>query len=139
LGFLCLYATLVASTIVNHIMTRINLVHPSELSTKHLLAEKHEIVRIFGLARKSQFNMHKVKQPQAYTLGTGHCLFFYDKLKFITDRYDSLCAEMLSRNFKCNRVPKEDLHQGIERNMFFDYKPTEEALMINRERILERS
>jgi deoxyribonuclease (pyrimidine dimer) len=120
-------------------MTRINLVDPSELSSKHLLAEKHEIVRIFGLARKAQYNMHRVKQPPAYTLGTGHCLFFYDKLHFISDRYDSLCAEMLKRNFKCNRVPKEDLHQGIERNMFWGYVPTEEALRINRERIAERS
>jgi len=120
-------------------MTRINLVHPSELATKFLVAEYKEIVRIFGLARKAQYGMHHVKQPDVYTLGTGHCKFFYTRLQFISERYDSLCVEMLSRNFKCNRVPKEDLHQGIERNMFFDYKPTEEALRINRERILERS
>jgi deoxyribonuclease (pyrimidine dimer) len=120
-------------------MTRINLVHPSELASKFLVAEYKEIVRIFGLARKAQYEIHRVKQPEAYTLGTGHCKFFYNRLQFISDRYDSLCAEMLRRSFKCNRVPKEDLHQGIERNMFFDYKPTEEALRINRERILERS
>lgn len=75
-------------------MTRINLVDPSELSTKHLVAEYREIVRVFDLARKSQYEMHKKKQPSAYTLGTGHVLFFYDKLKFISERYDSLihCA-----------------------------------------------
>jgi len=120
-------------------MTRINLVHPSELSTKHLVSEYREIVRVFALARAAQHSMHHVKQPEVYTLGTGHVKFFYNRLQFISDRYDSLCAEMLARNFKCNRVPKEDLHQGIERNMFFNYLPTEEALRINRERILERS
>lgn len=120
-------------------MTRINLVDPSELTSKFLVAEYKEIVRIFGLARKVQYEIHRVKQPETYTLGTGHCKFFYNRLQFISDRYDSLCTEMLKRNFKCNRVPKEDLHQGIERNMFFGYTPTEEALAINRARIAERS
>lgn len=120
-------------------MTRINVVPPSELHTKFLVAEYREIVRVFALARQSQYSMHKVKQPDVYTLGTGHVKYFYNRLGFITERYDSLCQEMLSRGFKCNRVPKEDLHQGIEKNMFFNYKVTEEALRINRERILERT
>lgn len=120
-------------------MTRINLVHPSELSDKHLIAEKHEIVRVFGLARKNQYQMHKKKQPAEYTLGMGHCMFFYDKLQFISDRYDSLCDEMRSRNFTCNRIPKEDLHAGIGKHMFWGYNPTEKAIAINRQRILERS
>lgn len=120
-------------------MTRINLIPPSELATPFLVSEYREIVRVFALARKNQHQMHHVKQPATYTLGTGHVKFFYDKLQFITERYDSLCQEMLSRGFKCNRVPKEDLHQGIEKNMFFNYKVTEEALRINRERIKERS
>ena len=120
-------------------MTRINVVPPSELATPFLVAEYREIVRVFALARNCQYQIHKVKQPEAYTLGTGHVKFFYTRLQFITERYDSLCQEMLNRNFKCNRVPKEDLHQGIERNMFFSYEPTEEAIRINRARILERT
>lgn len=120
-------------------MTRINLVDPSELSSKHLVAEYREIVRVFALARKSQHEMHKKKVPSAYTLGTGHVLFFYDKLKFVSDRYDSLCDEMLKRGFVCNRVPKEELHKGITSNMFFGYKPTDAAITINRQRIKERS
>lgn len=75
---------------------------------------------------------------EKYTLGTGHTAFFLDKLKFISDRYDSLCAEMLKRGYNCNRVPKEELHKGINANMFWDYKPTEEALEINRQRIADR-
>lgn len=120
-------------------MTRINLVHPSELSQKHLGAEYREIVRIFALARGNQYQMHRVKQPSSYVLGSGHCLFFVDKLKFITERYDSLCQEMVNRGYQCNRVPKEELHKGIESNMFWGYNVTEAALAINRERIKERS
>lgn len=120
-------------------MTRVNVVPPEELSAMHLVAEYREIVRIFGLARKNQYQMHKKKQPSVYTLGEGHCIFFVDKLKFISERYDSLCNEMLNRKFTCNRIPKENLHQGIEKHMFWGYKPTPEALAINRQRIKERS
>lgn len=119
-------------------MTRINLVDPSELHRSHLVSEYREIVRVFALARKNQYEMHKKKLPENYTLGTGHTAFFWDKLKFISDRYDSLCAEMLKRGYTCNRVPKEELHKGINANMFWDYKPTEEALEINRQRIADR-
>lgn len=120
-------------------MTRINLVDPLELSTRHLVAEYREIVRVFSLARKQQFNMHKLKQPQTYTMGTGHVLFFYDKLLFISNRYDALCNEMLKRGYTCNRVPKQDLHADINQWMFFDYKPTQEAIEINKQRLIDRS
>ena len=120
-------------------MTRINLVDPSELATKFLVAEYREIVRVFALARKSQHEMHKKKIPDKFTLGIGHQLFFYDKLSFISERYDLLCAEMKVRGYKCNRVPKEDLHTGIGKHMFFGYKATEEAIRISKERIALRS
>lgn len=120
-------------------MTRINVVDPSELSYKHLAAEKHEITRVFGYARKAQYEMHKKKIPSAYTLGTGHVLFFYDKLGFITKRYDALCKEMTRRGYNCNQIPEKDLLEGIEKFMQWGYTPTAEAIEINRARILERS
>lgn len=94
---------------------------------------------MFGLARKVQHEMHKKKQPSAYTLGTGHVLFFYDKLGFVTKRYNALCNEMRSRGFNCTQIPEKELLEGIEKNMLWDYNPTEEALAINRQRIKERS
>lgn len=119
-------------------MTRINVVHPSELHRKHLQAEYREIVRVFALARTAQHEMHKKKQPEKYTLGTGHVLFFYDKLKFISERYDALCQEMQARGYNINRVSKEELHKGIAANMFWNYNPTEEAIALNRARIQDR-
>jgi deoxyribonuclease (pyrimidine dimer) len=116
-------------------MTRINVVHPSELTGKHLVAEVREITRIFGLSRKCQYELHKKKIPNEYTLGTNHCVFFYDKLQYISERYDSLCNEMQNRGYNCNRIAKTDLEQGIDRSLFWDYKPTEVAMQINRDRI----
>jgi deoxyribonuclease (pyrimidine dimer) len=120
-------------------MTRINIVPVQELSRQHLIAEYREIVRVFALARSSQYQMHHKKQPSAYTLGAGHVMFFYDKLKFVSQRYDTLCEEMIARGYTCNRISTEELHHGIEAFMFHDYRPTEDALRINRERILLRT
>ena len=119
-------------------MTRINVVQPSELTGKHLVAEVHEITRIFGLARKSQHELHKKKIPHEYVLGTNHCLFFYDKLKYITERYNSLCTEMTTRGYVCNRVEQSELERGIDRSLFWNYIPTDAALALNRARISER-
>jgi len=119
-------------------MTRINVVQPSELTNKHLVAEVHEITRIFSLARKAQYEIHKKKIPNEYTLGTGHCLFFFDKLKYITERYNSLYTEMKSRGYVCNRVEQAELERGIDRSLFWDYKVTDAALALNRARISER-
>jgi deoxyribonuclease (pyrimidine dimer) len=119
-------------------MTRINLIDPSLLHNKHLLGELHEITRVFGLARKAQDEMHKMKIPNEYKLGTNHVRFFYDKLTFISNRYTSLCDEAVNRGYNCNRIPKEELHRGIASHMFWDYTPTPEAIKLNTDRINER-
>lgn len=119
-------------------MTRINLVDPGTLHQKHLVAEYREIVRVFALARGAQYEMHRKRIPSEYTLCIGHVLFFYDKLKWVSNRYDLLCAEMLRRGFNCNRIPQKHLHSGIELNMFRDYVPTERAVALNVARIADR-
>lgn len=121
-------------------MTRINLIKPSELHYKHLVAETREITRIFGLARKNQRDILGGRKvlPKEYTLGTGHCLFFCSKLKFIADRYEALTSEMIRRGYKPNPIPREDLLADIDSKLIKDYIPTPEAININRQRILER-
>ena len=126
-------------------MTRINVLPPSELTREHLIAEYREIVRIFALVRSAQskginkFNFHKkYKQPSEYTLGTGHVLFFYNKLKYILDRYHALIDDMVRRHYSPNPIPDEDLCLDIHQDWFGDYVPTEKAIGINRERIQKR-
>jgi len=119
-------------------VTRINLVSPSELHTKHLVAEAHEITRVFALARKAQHELHKKNIPLEYTLGTGHVLFFYNRLGFIVERYSSLCSEMRSRGFKVNEIAAELLLDGIDKRLIQGYSPTLKAVEINRKRIADR-
>lgn len=122
-------------------MTRINVVPVEELTRLHLQGEMKEITRVFGLARKSQFDIIKGKRklPSEYTLGTGHVLFFYNKLKFIADRYEALVAEMQRRGFKPNPISRKELLDKIDVSLHNDYVPTQEALAINRERLCTRS
>lgn len=47
-------------------MTRINLIPPSELHYKHLVAEYRELPRVFGLVRRAQANgwsIRNIKLP----------------------------------------------------------------------------
>lgn len=103
-------------------MTRINLIPVEELTRQHLQGEYKEITRVFGLAHKAQFDIIKGnrKLPKEYTMGEGHVTFFYNKLKFIADRYESLVAEMQGsfgsyephlqrRGYKPNPISRKDL------------------------------
>ncbi len=122
-------------------MTRINVVPAKELSNEHLFGENHEITRVYNLARKAQNEVLRgsKKLPLKYTLGTGHVLFFYNKLEFISKRYVELTKELQRRGYSPNPIPLEKLEEGIDRRMFFDYTPTQDALEINRQRINERN
>lgn len=126
-------------------MTRINVIDPKELHNKHLMGEIHEITRVYGLVRKAKergvnkYNIStKLKIPPEYTLGTGHVLFFYNKLGFITNRYNMLIDEAISRGFKPSRITVDALTEGIDAYWMGDYSPTEMAIQINRNRIKER-
>lgn len=121
-------------------MTRINVIPVEELHRLHLQAELKEITRVFGYARKAQFDIIKGKRniPKEYTLGTGHVLFFYPRLKFIADRYESLVAEMKRRGYNVNPIAREKLLKGIDIRLHNDYTPTQEAIEINKQRISDR-
>ena len=115
-------------------MTRINLVPPSELHSKHLVAEYRELPRVFALARPDAII------PAAYCLGTGHVTFFYDKLAFLYHRQFTLVNEMKARGYSPMFVPYElwKIWFAKKRHLWGDYTPTFEALALNRQRIAER-
>ena len=126
-------------------MTRINVVPVEELTNKHLMAEYHEITRIFRLVREAQnrginkYNTdYRLSIPIEYTLGKGHVLFFYNKLRFILNRYKELQFELRSRNYNINPIDEGSLIEGIRMEWLNDYIPTNDALDINRTRIFER-
>ena len=119
-------------------MTRINLINPSKLTDKHLVAEYRELPRIFKQARPD------ATIPPYYVLGKGHVTFFYDKLEFLYRRWVDLVDEMIVRGFKpsqdyieyvCSLV---DSRREKDVSLFNSYIPTKEAICLNVKRIKER-
>lgn len=120
-------------------MTRINCVPVQELSGPHLVAEYRELPRVFALAQKAALR-GQFCQPDAYTLGKGHLLFFYNRLSYLAKRHQQLIEEMKRRGYKPNfsgilREHFPDLPDDYWR----DWAPSEAAMNLNRTRLKERS
>tara|TARA_B110001454_G_scaffold188806_1_gene187016 strand:- start:116 stop:529 length:414 start_codon:yes stop_codon:yes gene_type:complete len=119
-------------------VTRINLVPPEELSDQHLVAEYREIFMIGSSLQRSlrSPNWEKTKKsiPKQFTLNKGHVKFFYDKGKYLSERYDELIKEMKRRQmspdplriFKKEQWPDE---------LFNSWKPNDYDLKVIRKRI----
>ena len=116
-------------------MTRINVgIPPSELTTKHLVAEHREIVRIPNCVAKGRYNLKN--QPKTFTLGTGHVKFFYTRLGYLKNRYEQIYSDCVKRGYNVtyyggawDNVPKEFMN---------DYVPTYNDVEIIKQRIHER-
>ena len=116
-------------------MTRINAgIPPCELTTKHLIAEHREIVRIPNCVAKGKYNLKD--QPQQFTLGKGHVKFFYTRLGYLKKRYEEIYANCIQRGYSVSyygnaweKVPKEFMN---------DYTPTKNDILIIKQRIEEK-
>lgn len=115
-------------------MTRINCVPVQELHYKHLVTEYRELPRVFNLARVTK------RAPKEYTLGSGHVLFFYDKLGYLYRRQQELYAEMKRRGYNPTYHP-DTLYKehGHKHWLWNEWEPTAKAIAINRQRIIEKS
>ncbi|MCC2597426.1 pyrimidine dimer DNA glycosylase/endonuclease V [Pusillimonas sp. MFBS29] len=120
-------------------MTRINCVPVEELSGPHLVAEYRELPRVFALAQKAALR-GSFTQPQAYTLGKGHVLFFYTRLGYLAKRHLALIEEMKRRGYKptFTGVKPEDF-PDLPDSYWNDWEPTGDAIQLNRRRIEERN
>ena len=73
-------------------MTRINVgIKPAELPDKLLLAELREIKRIPNMVKSGRAKLDNI--PSEFVLGHGHVKFFYNKLRYLYDRYCFLYHE----------------------------------------------
>jgi len=123
-------------------MTRINLVHPSELTDQHLFAEFREIKMVpKALARslKSKTKQEVLNNiPKEFTLGTGHVMFFYDKGLYLKNRYEQIKTELDHRGINYNKESEFD-PEGTQSEVFsMDYTPDSKALSLIRQRIAFR-
>lgn len=121
-------------------MTRINVVPPQELHSKHLVAEYRELPRVFGLVRIADRQGREVAIPKEYVLGKGHVLFFYDKLMYLSNRHKLIVKEMRRRGYGAQYDRSLRLvNQYISSGWWGDWAPTPEALALNRQRIKDRA
>ena len=82
-------------------MTRINAnIPPSKLIDQHLLAEYREITRI--PRHMAIYKFDSTRKRTEFTLNTGHVLYFYDKIKFLHKRFNSLKEELTLRGIENN-------------------------------------
>jgi hypothetical protein len=116
-------------------ITRINCgVDPSELTDKHLLAEHREIKRIPNCVAKGRFSLKG--QPKQFTLGAGHVKFFYDKQRFLLNRYQKLHEECIQRGFAVSDF--SSAWDNVPSNLMGDYQPSLRDREIVLQRINER-
>ena len=102
------------------------------------MAEYRELPRVFRLAEKASKRGNLI-QPDQYTLGAGHILFFYTRLGYLAKRHCQIINEMRRRNYKptYDGVRRSDF-PDIPDEYWNDWIPTQEAMALNRNRIAER-
>ena len=116
-------------------MTRINCVPPKELTRQHLIAEYREMLRLPNNVRRWLGSKKPAQIPPTYRMGKGHVTFFYDKLIYLENRHREIRQEMVSRGYSINF---ELDTKNLPEHLYNDWQPTDEAIVINRQRIEER-
>lgn len=116
-------------------MTRINVgIDPRTLGRQHLLAEHREIKRVPNTIKSGKAKIADI--PDTFRLGTGHVKFFYNKLKYLHDRYLAIYVECLARGY--NVTDYSNSFSNLPRELYNDYEPTDRDREIVQDRIAER-
>ena len=120
-------------------MTRINIIYPSELTDQHLVAEYREIFMVGSSLQRSlkSKNWNPNSIPKNFTLNTGHVKFFYDKGKYLFNRYVELRKEMKARGMSPDPTRKFKREQWPD-ELWNDWIPRVEDYKIIRKRIKEK-
>jgi deoxyribonuclease (pyrimidine dimer) len=126
-------------------MTRINLISPEHLTARHLIAEYKEITHVtqslYKRLDKTCASDLVLEIPLEYTLGAGHVKFFYNKVKYLYNRFILLYAECKSRAIKIDfefYTQRSRLILDSGPYAFFnDYCPTVDAYNLVIERITQ--
>jgi deoxyribonuclease (pyrimidine dimer) len=122
-------------------VTRINTVDVTLLSDQHLMAEYRELPMVHGSLKRTlnSANGFQVSRVSPiYTLNAGHVYFWYNKKKFLFDRFNQLVNELIFRNYQINPGQRIIDWSVFDRVPQIDWKPTEKECDINLERVAER-
>lgn len=128
-------------------MTRINLVEPSRMATRHLVAEYKELTQVLrplklSLAKAGSVEALLETIPSKYTLNGGHVKFWYDKGEWMLERFDALYIECCTRGVNVDhegyQARRRRIIEEYPADLFLPWMHDEEELAINETRILER-
>lgn len=123
-------------------MTRINTVPPRVLTDAHLLTEIRELPRVPNLVLKRLRNGSPIKPSSTqYTMGGGHVVFFYDKIKYLFERLQELHEEADKRGFDQHRWDDSDTRWEECKSYpecWNDWEPDDNALITNWGRLNEK-
>lgn len=124
-------------------MTRINLIDPKHLTTRHLIAEYKESTQFLHLVKRRVDAKHPMDDlPKQYSLNGGHCKFFYDKGAYLYNRFILLKDEMARRDISVNLDKYEynlsRIKESYSDNLFNDYIPSTDDYNVVISRISQR-
>ena len=118
-------------------MTRINIIPVEDLTDQHLMAEYREIFMIGSALQRSlkseQWDPKRI--PKKFTLNSGHVYFFYNKGKYLHERYLHIIDEMKQRGFNPDNTRIFPTEVFKDNGLYNDWLPTIEDQKIIRERI----
>lgn len=117
-------------------MTRISVGYTRQMVDKHINKERIEVLRIPNDIKNGRTKVDLKRIPKDFRLGTGHTIFFHNKVGFLKRHYEELTAECIRRGF--NPTDYSDAFNNIPSHLMNDYTPTEYDRQIVRERITER-
>ena len=115
-------------------MVRINIISPKKLADQHLIAEYNEMLMFMGYVEKYP-SFELAKTPKKYCLGTGHILFFKNKLNYIKKRHELLKKEMKKRGFHPYKTINISEYPKSMRN---DWQPKSDDKKIIKKRLLQK-
>lgn len=117
-------------------MTRISAGYTVQMVDKHINKERIEVLRIPNAIKNGKTKVDLRRIPKDFRLGTGHTIFFHNKIGFLKRHYEELTAEAIRRGF--NPTDYSDAFNDIPSHLMNDYTPTEHDRQVVRERITER-
>jgi len=120
-------------------LTRINSnLDPKTLKRMHLVAELREITMVPAALRRSlrTRSPEDIAKciPKKFTLNKGHVCFFYDKIKFLNNRFNRLATEMEARGYSPD-WSRASAFNGFDSRWLNDWESTPEDDAIVTERI----
>lgn len=122
-------------------MTRINTIDVQDLTDQHLMAEYRELPMVHASLRRSKASKKGLRLdtiPPKYTLNKGHVTFFYDKGKWLYNRWTALIAELINRGYEVKpdeRAVDWDVFDGV---LYRDWQPSMNDHAVNLERVIFR-